>query len=273
MVRTLADANLDDNDRQLLGDVEEHGWHVVLIADEDSVPGWAFSVGLFQTFRHPEITVFGLPVELAHHVINGIGEDIKNGKPFKAGAQYPDILEGVECAIRHVEPIWYRPFLGYATWYYHGLDFPCLQCVWPDKQQRFPWEKGFKKEWLAKQPLLFEKDPVAARTEDFLRSTGDWKFPEPTNVITITTRQVVKEGKPILLATHDGDESAWQFLSGDPVDLSDAMVVCLWEMVKLDPTLAELADLPVGWRATREAVGKPWRRTRNPGKRRHAKSP
>ena len=66
MVRTLNDPGLDDNDRKLLQDVAEVGWHVVLIAEEAGTPGWAFSVGLYHTFRHPEVVVFGLPLELLY---------------------------------------------------------------------------------------------------------------------------------------------------------------------------------------------------------------
>jgi hypothetical protein len=225
------------------------------------VPGWAFSVGLFRTYRHPEIVVFGLPVELAHRVINGIGADIKAGKAFASGQEYAEFLEGVRCMFRSVDTTWYLPFLGYARWYYQGNDFPVLQCIWPDKQQRYPWQPGFKKAWLGKQPLLYEADIASARAVELLRSTGDWKFADPPNVITFTTKEIAHAGQPILLVTHEAGDGAWQFLPGSPVESADALIVALEQMVKRDPTLAELADLPVGWQATRSAAGTPWQRS------------
>jgi hypothetical protein len=39
------------------------------------------------------------------------------------------------------------------------------------------------------------------------------------------------------------------------------MIVALSEIVEHDQSIAELADLPCGWFAERDAVGKPWRRT------------
>jgi Domain of unknown function (DUF4262) len=274
MVRTLTDPGLDDSDRKLLGDVAEFGWHVVLIPDEGDAPGWAFSVGLFHSYKHPEIVVFGLPLELAHRVINGIGEDIKAGNAFEDGHEYGDILEAVNCMLRTVDANWYRPFLGYAMWYYRGGEFPVLQCIWPDKEQRYPWQPGFKKAWLGKQPLLFETTMTEARAVELLRSTGDWKFADPPNVITFTTKQIVHAGEPILLVTHDAGESAWQFLPDGPVHIADAMIVALEQMVKRDPSLAELADLPVGWQPTRSAVGEPWQRTPKDGaKERTARKP
>jgi hypothetical protein len=261
VVRTLDDPDLDDADRKLLHDVAEVGWHFLVIPEEAGTPGWAFSVGLYHSFRHPEVVVFGLPLKLLGQVIGGIGTAVRGGKVFAAGQDYADILEGVRCAFRPVTPCWYRPFLGYARWFYQGDDFPVLQCLWPDKQQHFPWEPKFKKAWLSAQPLLYESDMVAARAVELMRSTGDWPFPEPPNVVTITTRQVIHEGRPILLVKHEEDgEAAWQFLTGGPVQFADMMVVALGEMVKREATLTELADLPPGWRARRSAVGEPWQR-------------
>lgn len=41
------------------------------------------------------------------------------------------------------------------------------------------------------------------------------------------------------------------------------MVVCLKEVLKLDPTVGELHDLPFGWKAERTAPNAPWLRSRN----------
>jgi len=172
MVRTLSDNNLDDSDRKLLSDIERVGWHVVMIQEYDSIPGWAFSVGLFKTFNHPEIVVFGLPLELSGQVINGIGTDIQRGITFNPSQEYRDILEDVLCTFRPVTQRWYPPFLGYAEWYYRGDDFPVLQCIWPDKQQHYPWQPEFNKAWLRAQPLLFEPEPEEARVGPFLESMG-----------------------------------------------------------------------------------------------------
>jgi hypothetical protein len=59
---------------------------------------------------------------------------------------------------------------------------------------------------------------------------------------------------------HDGDDGGWQFLTGQDVRMEDALLVALEEVVKLDPSVGQLADLPVGWKASRERVGAPWKR-------------
>jgi len=89
-----------------------------------------------------------------------------------------------------------------------------------------------------------------------------WPFSDPPNVASITVREIVQRTKPILLVCHDSDDGSWQFLTGGPVDMADAMVVALKEIVDLDPSLAALADLPLGWQASRENLHSAWTRSK-----------
>jgi hypothetical protein len=68
----------------------------------------------------------------------------------------------------------------------------------------------------------------------------------------------VEGSRPVLHVTHDEDDGGWQFLCGDVHELEDARVVCLGCMASADRSLAELADLPLGWCADRETAGSPW---------------
>ena len=88
----------------------------------------------------------------------------------------------------------------------------------------------------------------------------DWPFADPENVSTITVRQIVHDGHPILLVSPDGDDGMWQFLTDGPVEVAEAMVVSLREVYRIDPSIGELSDLPMGWWAERSGVGQPWRR-------------
>ena len=63
---------------------------------------------------------------------------------------------------------------------------------------------------------------------------------------------------PILYVSHDEDDGAWQMLSDNGADVSAAMIVGLEQLVRLDETLVELANLPLGWSAWRESKTSPW---------------
>jgi hypothetical protein len=84
-------------------------------------------------------------------------------------------------------------------------------------------------------------------------------FDEEPNVATITTVNVLN-GDPILLVTHDADDGGWQFLCGKTNDPGDGRIVGLDCIFEKDATVAEIADLPLGWAAWRDAVGSPWHR-------------
>ncbi|MCC7084055.1 MAG: hypothetical protein IT427_03500 [Pirellulales bacterium] len=90
--------------------------------------------------------------------------------------------------------------------------------------------------------------------------TDSWPFADPKDVAVFTVRQIVRDGKPILRVAHEVDDGAWQFLQLGTPDQADAMIVALDEIVQIDPTVAELADLPLGWRAERSSPGDPWQR-------------
>ena len=157
------------NEQEILDEVSEGGWYVIKVLDQTETPGWAYSIGLHRNFAHPEILVFGLNVDLMHSMINSIGEDVRSGKSFEIDQKYPDLIEAYACTFKPVAPIWYDSFVGFASWFYDGNDYPVLQCFWPDFESNFPWEPGFNQNLSWAQPLLFHADPNQAQAIDLLR--------------------------------------------------------------------------------------------------------
>ncbi|MGF1578857.1 MAG: DUF4262 domain-containing protein [Gemmataceae bacterium] len=243
----------DEQDRHILDVYEKVGWAVIGIEAEDYNPAFAFSVGVFRTFEHPEILIMGLKPTAAQAVINHIGEMIQMGKRFGPG-RYEGVLEDVPVEFAAVFPQHYREHMGYACWFHGRTDFPALQCVYPDKAGRFPGEPDCTYE-------LYWQQRILGPTTNF---PNGWLFPDPPNAASFALKQTFREGKPILLVAHDDDaedeSSGWQFLTGETITTSDAMIVGLSTVVELDPTVNELADLPPGWQAERDAPGAPWRR-------------
>jgi hypothetical protein len=145
---------MDSADQKVLDDIATYGWHVVKVYEDEVGPGFAFSIGLFRTFGHPEVIMFGLPPDVMHQVINVIGTNIRAGKRYTAGPAYDDLIERYSCTFRQVPKRHYPEYLGYAQWFYRGDEFPLLQCIWPDREGRFPWQAP-EDAWLRKgQPVL-----------------------------------------------------------------------------------------------------------------------
>ena len=93
----------------------------------------------------------------------------------------------------------------------------------------------------------------------------DWPFEDPPNMAVITVRQITERSAPILFVSHDADDGGWQFLSGASALEDDARVVAMRTIWMLDPSVAELFDLPLGWHAWRKSPQTPWQRSARNG--------
>ena len=88
----------------------------------------------------------------------------------------------------------------------------------------------------------------------------NWPFPDAPNCPAFTTIQILEHDAPILLVSHEPD-GTWQFLPGTDVNRADMKVVWLSHFLGHDHSLAQLADLPRGWQAERDALDKLWMRS------------
>jgi hypothetical protein len=148
-------ASLDEHDKQLLSDIDRVGWHIVIVEEDEEGPRFAYTVGLFHSFGHPEVIVVGQRIELQGYLLNEIGSQIKSGSVFVPNVRYPDLLEvPFECAFVDVSPAALDEYLGYARWYYRDRIFPVLQCLWPDRSNLTPIDPRFEPRLRGRQPLL-----------------------------------------------------------------------------------------------------------------------
>lgn len=226
--------------------IERFGLQVIMINSTSYTPSFAYSIGLWENYHHPEIICFGLPTDVGHGIINDVAEIIKRGEEIKAGKIYTEIFQDSRASFLKIDKRNIEDYFGAALTYYKNDRFNALQLIWTDRDDKFPWEKGFEEEFLFKQPLL-------DRNVDF-------KFPEPRNLTSFTTRQWIEEQKPILTVVHelDGD---WQFLTGDQMP-EDIRIVALQELISRDTTLNQLFDLEYGGIADREFIGGQWSRSK-----------
>jgi hypothetical protein len=91
---------------------------------------------------------------------------------------------------------------------------------------------------------------------------NEWLFDDDPSILAVTTIQVTDGKHLILYASRELDEEGevtWQFLCLTVAfDMADAQLVRLDTVLQMDPTLGELADLPIGSSATRERAGALW---------------
>jgi hypothetical protein len=157
MTRSLDEAkDLSALDAKVLREIHTDGWQItgVFAREKEQGPDFAYSIGFFHTLQHPEVILFGLPVETCMKAVNVIGLDIQNGVKFQPDRVYEGILKNPHlCCFKVVDQKFYREHVGYALWFYESDPFPMLQCFWSDQLGRFPWEAECSHYAREAQPL------------------------------------------------------------------------------------------------------------------------
>ncbi len=226
--------------------IEKFGLQVITVSSTDYSPSFAYSIGLYRTYQHPEIICFGLSNDLVHVIINDVADLIRKGEKFEPSINYDNIFKESRAEFLEVDERNIDDYFAAAINFYDSIKFPALQLVWTDRNNKFPWEESFEDKFLHDQPLLDRN--------------ADFKFREAKNLSIFTTRQWLELDKPILRVVHDHDGD-WQFLTGDQMP-EDITLVALEQMVVRDKTLNEVFDLDYGYSAERGFLGDEWIKTK-----------
>jgi hypothetical protein len=261
----LRTTELSKMDEWAIDQIEEHGCALISVGrdcTDDFV--WSYSLGLYDTCGQPELITVGLPFEVAKSCLNEAARRMRDGVDVTMERQ-KELIGNVDCALRVVSPEWVKRLMNFANWFNGGADYPVLQVIYPDLQNRFQWEENFASRFV--QPLL---QPGIARTpvdQQFWDSIGEdekrfpgWKFPDKPHTKAFVSKAILEETEWITYVTHDLSDGAWQILGETGIEGGGPELSCLHRMVEKDPTLEELADLPKGWYAERAVPGEPWER-------------
>ncbi|MEV0839383.1 DUF4262 domain-containing protein [Actinocatenispora sera] len=149
--------------------VQQHGWSVMMVPADDQGPGWAYTIGLWHSYRMPEVAIFGLEMAMSHECLNNLGAATRDGTPLEVEQARADVIERYAVQLKLVSQGWHRAFFGQTIDFYRRTPIPFLQVVWPDRHGRFPWEPHSDEQVRTFQPQLWQspKDhPVGVWTQD-----------------------------------------------------------------------------------------------------------
>lgn len=162
----------DEADRlglTIIENVQQHGWHVVMIPEDEIGPGFAYTIGLVHTHGVSELAMFGLDINAMHRMLNRLGAKAATGAVLADGQRHSDVADGRQVALRQVDLRWYRTFFGRAIGFYRRPPFPVLQVAWPDVEDRFHWEEQAEGRHRKSQPQLWlppSEHPVGTWTTE-----------------------------------------------------------------------------------------------------------
>ena len=149
----------DRVDMKVSEDIGRFGWHVVMVPEDDTGPGFAYTIGLAHSFGTPELAMFGLDVRVMHRALNVLGRAAANGIALEDGQEHAEVLEQRQVLLRGVDQRWYCTFFGLAIGFYRQPPLPVLQVCWPDGNGVFHWEDESGHQHRQSQPQLWVPPP------------------------------------------------------------------------------------------------------------------
>lgn len=135
---------------ELRASIRVHGWHVTGVfpgghcAHVD--PGhtceyFNYTTGLWETFKHPELMVFGMASRMAYDLFALVVDRIRDDEGFRDGDDVAGLVEGDYLTRMRSAPNRHPDYPTTLTSQYYGhRKYENLQLVLPDKQHRWPWE-------------------------------------------------------------------------------------------------------------------------------------
>lgn len=77
----------------------------------------------------------------------------------------------------------------------------------------------------------------------------------------VTTAAIAQGKSPVLWVVHDKYPYGWALYDGSNILGQRPVAITKEDALRLDPSLADIEDLPVGWQARRNSVTDEWARS------------
>lgn len=166
----LRTTELSRLDERVISQIEEYGCSLISVGSDCADDfGWTYSLGIFNTCGQPELITIGLSPEVAKSCLNEVTRRMRAGIDL-ARKRQKKLISNVDCELRTVDSKWVSRLMNFSNWYNGNTAYPVLQVIYPDLQNRFPWEPGFENRFV--QPLLQPDAVWTAVEQQFWDSNG-----------------------------------------------------------------------------------------------------
>lgn len=134
--------------------IAKEGYMVYSVFAGENSPSFAYTVGLTETYNHPELLILGLPVNSSKAILDTIiNQLVENKMKIVPFVPYSDIANmPIEFAFADRELAGEFALGAYNR---NGKDSKILQVLWPDTKGNEPYSKEFEERFKKSQPLLF----------------------------------------------------------------------------------------------------------------------
>ncbi|MFD2763051.1 DUF4262 domain-containing protein [Micromonospora eburnea] len=250
--------------------VRKSGWSVLWVAGGLD---FAYTIGLWHTFRRPEVAMFGLEGQGMQLWLNEyVDHGREHGWPGE-NEPFHGVIEDFPTQLRPVHDSWHDALFGTAYRFYRGAAVPFQQLVWPDREGRWPWAEGATASSRNRQ--AFSWLPVQEHPAGGWRLVGElepgFPFPVGPDSWALTTRGLAAGARPIARVVLE--EGCYDVLDERGYRADDLCLAFLGELVRRHPHLVGCADLADGQVAV-SGEGQNWSRSSlsRPDRRNSARS-
>lgn len=148
-----APAGLEKSAKMVWEKVEAHGWAVVYVNAGANTPGYAYTVGLFENYSHPDLMISGLPQTTSAVILNNLGKRVKQGENFEVCEPVDGVMQGYKARFAPMHPGWTIKMMALNEVYVRLSDLPSIQVLWPDVSGSYPDEEACDRDTKLVQPF------------------------------------------------------------------------------------------------------------------------
>lgn len=151
--------------------IETNGWALEPVPADHSVDppraGFAYTIGMPESHRFPDIVVFGLAPVAVKGLIDLVVEQLSGGITIPLDTHLVGLLDNdLRCVFAEVDTVLHADLFATARKWYRGQRFSMVQLVWPDRNGWLPGESGFDPAMRLAQPLMSSPTDPAPRDTD-----------------------------------------------------------------------------------------------------------
>lgn len=136
--------------------IETNGWCAEPVAprDDPPTPGYTYTIGFEESFRHPEVVIFGLQPVAARGLIEMLAMHIDAGGVIPDGMFVGFLDDDLPAALLPVDMEEHAGLFETATAFYLHDNYRVCQFVWPDRNAKMPWDEGYEDRLRLAQPVI-----------------------------------------------------------------------------------------------------------------------
>jgi len=138
--------------------IRSAGFAFICVGPEEGSPGFAYTIGLTETYGCSELLIFGVGQQIADVVFHAVANRIKEGARFKDGDVLVEALN-LPCTVKAVSREAVHLYALNVWSRYEGApQMPTFQqIVYPDRNGVFPWEAGYEESMRQIQTELWTR--------------------------------------------------------------------------------------------------------------------